>query len=1431
MTMDRHKTIIDYSERHTYDNTKITIEEQLHLYEKHPGSNERNAVLWHAWQQNKRWLIQLLELTIASFPAYSRHNASHAKAVLYNIERILGEERIKRLEPTDCFALLHVVYIHDIGMAILADDREEMVASDEFAEMVDELTQDADYDLKRAAMDLQRISYRRNKDGGLIDRGGEEYLSEQKAVYREKFNTYYAIIQLMAEFQRGKHGERAGSRISSWITDQDKLRSEFAMSGIPMRIFLRIADCASLHTDWDFRHILDLPFEENGYEHDMLHPRFVAVLLQLGDALDIDNDRFHPFAHAFLGKLPMQSQAHYDKHMAIRSLKVTPEKICVEADCISREAMRLVKKECAALERLLKMTSYHWSSIAPRGLGGALPTLKIPRLLLKGREIPTDLAMMPFRISQKEAFSLLQGEKRYSVNFPFVRELLQNAIDTTKIQCWMDYINSPQFRYKKDNSEQSPPSLLNVAQIVNPIEYPIEIEIKSGRKNDKNEWEEIEFGSIKSIGEKEEEFGIILTFRDYGTGISTEVLRDISEVGTSYRKRKKRVRNIPEWLRPIGEFGIGLQSVFLVSDRFFCETYTRNGERYKVEFGMGMNGENGYISAEPRDVEIDKMPFGTEFSVFISHDTQMGKEKFNEELYGYDPFGEKHGYDKIKRNILELTTAMLLDMDKQLGELLFPIYVHLEFPVEDLYKTGLNNKLKKIIFDTSLDFCEHTEKTLKKRLSWIYNFNEGKDDSFQKFEITDGICAYDFEQMKVYMWLEDISTCVRLGVERLIESFLNNKKLCQIFFKGMLAEEVEVAGDMELLELIDIKGGKMDNNFLRFNRNGFTNKGMEHIEKVIVPKVLKRATEALGIIAREAQGNIKTNDGEYRGGFEKLIGRYFNKELKINLIEKKKGRIDWQGKLLGISLFYCFYMINSKENQGEYVSNQLLSEREKWGKTLETVKDILKKYSKEIEESREQNIVVNMSVPIVGVAGACNYVSHGEEQISVADIFDFSNHFLLISKRLDENDSGLNFFVRLIEKDVSEEEIRKYIAKAENNIKNLSCSIRSMIRFRATTRNEIIQKRIWLETWGQCIKENITSSMKKISVEQSSFIRKIVKYMPIIGCFSNSAGELRIYVIGEDVYKEVFYDNNLKYTYMKKMVEKKSLINVERFAVLPHFEFRVLGIEKYPKGIYSIQDDYILNKGYQVIFPCSGTSLKELFDKYENLHVKTDLRLIGEELKKICNFEYNYYEISNEGLSSIFDEKRAEYSTSQRKPCKVEQFLRVLKMNYNILLNQLLKKIIDEYNTKKKLEMYELPAYEEIRENSRLICEAVINNFEYVVGEKGKVEPAFKEYFYKLIKCVITWNKKYKAQLEEEVRNCFENIYKRYWQGSKERERLIDWVVRYSFYGRDLISEMYEQLWLDIQEVMIKTKIKNEVIFENWDVLQCIIGDDDEKCY
>lgn len=1513
--MDEPKMKIFYTEQNIYEKGKVTIEDQLHLYEKHPSGSERNAVLWHAWQQNKRWLIQLLELTIASFPAYSRHNASHAKAVLYNIERILGEERIKRLEPTDCFALLHVVYVHDIGMAILANDREKMVSSDEFAEMVDELTQDSDYDLKKAALELQRICYKPDRENELPDRGGEEYLSEQKIIYQGKFNAYYAIIQLMSEFQRGKHGERAGSRINTWITDQDKLRSEFAMSGIPMRIFLRIADCASLHTEWDFQHILDLPFEENGYEHDMLHPRFIAVLLQLGDALDIDNDRFHPFAQAFLGKLPMQSQAHYDKHMAIRTLKITPEEIRVEADCISREAMRLVRNECDVLEKLLESSSYHWSSIAPRELGGALPTLQTPRLLLKGSEIPTDLAMMRFRISQRKAFSLLQGENIYSGRFPFVRELLQNAIDSTKIQCWSDYISSSKFRYKKAQEEHALPSILKVAQIVNPIEYPIEIEIGCGKQNDENEWTEVEFESIKSKDGKNEEYGILFKIRDYGTGISTEVLRDLAEVGTSYKKRKKKIRNIPEWLRPTGEFGIGLQSVFLVSDIFSCDTYTRSGERYRIEFRTGANGEHGYINVEPKDTETDKIPFGTEFRVFVSHKKKKERDEFIEAWQGHDPFSTNYENDMIKRDIVELTSQLLLDIDRQLGEILFPIYVHVSFPFDGFYKAKLDRKIHKIALDTSPDYQEHTENKLRERVSWIYNFNMERGDNFQTFKMSNGICAFDFTGMKLYMWLENISTCARLGVERILGDALEERKLCQVYFKGILAEETAITGDAELLELIDIKGGKMENNFLQLNRNGFTRRGDEHIKKVIVPEILKSAREALGIIAEKTRGDSRggmdreKNGGSMQGRFEDVAGKYLSEALLAELSGQKRPGHDWRKQLLGISLFYHFYMMYSEKNHRDYISRKVLDERKRWKEALRRVEEIMEGSYQRIVGSGKRDIVMDMRVPLLKIGKTGKFSLDDIKNISVADFFDHERNFLLISKRRERGAEWRNYLVEFIEgNDVCDNirrDIRRHIESQERDVRKINCGVKEMIQFRSTVEDEIAVKKTWLETWGRHVIEYAEGIIAEgCSIEQSDFLQKMLKYVPIIGCFSDADGNLRIHVMNGTFCEYIFYDNNSKFMYMKKMEERHRELNAERFMLFPYCEFEALGIREYPKDACSVHDRYVFDIEYRMLFPCSGTALEKLFSEYNEIKVGDELRAIGEELRRICNFQYEYYEEKYKELRDKFEKKRLEYSKWKKKPCSREQFIGELKMGFGLLIDHLVTQnmdaskmfgteaedirfltVIEEIETKEVAETSEteayateemseaqehegtaeeeqyaeeaaetgehaertagagkeekaemegpvikqgggLPDYETIQENSKKICEEVLENYKYVVlgGREGNPLQSRKcrTYLNRLIQYVLLWNRNYDKELEQRVKECVENTRKDYWDGTKEKELLIDWNVRYSSYGRDIISEMYERLWQDIEDTMQNAWRTNEEILEGWEILSII---------
>ena len=63
MTMEENKR----------ENIRLTIERQLEQFQtKDVHHAERYEILWHSWNNNKRWLAQLLQITISSFPSYSK---------------------------------------------------------------------------------------------------------------------------------------------------------------------------------------------------------------------------------------------------------------------------------------------------------------------------------------------------------------------------------------------------------------------------------------------------------------------------------------------------------------------------------------------------------------------------------------------------------------------------------------------------------------------------------------------------------------------------------------------------------------------------------------------------------------------------------------------------------------------------------------------------------------------------------------------------------------------------------------------------------------------------------------------------------------------------------------------------------------------------------------------------------------------------------------------------------------------------------------------------------------------------------------------------------------------------------------------------------------------------------------------------------------
>lgn len=671
----------------------LTIERQLEEYDASPESTERHEILCTTWKQNKRWIKQLLESTLSLFPTFSRHDESHAITVLRNIEMILGEERIALLSASDCFLILHTVYIHDVGMVVTEAQKKEIVRNDAFIDMVNEISNSGDENSKRAAEILKRTDYQYDLDNEL---------EAKRKLYEDKLDIYNAVTYLLAMYQRRVHGGEVKNQLYEWTQSSEELGSGFSVSSIPQRIFLTIADCAKMHTETEVESIMQLPFEDNGYVFDYIHPRFVSVLLQIGDLLDMDNDRFHPLTVINMGNSPLLSQLHYKKHLSVRKLHIRPDTIEIAADCDDQEALRLIRHEGDMLINIMKQAGYVWASICPPGFPGALPNVTSFELRLKHRKIPAELVSAKFEISQKRAFEILEGINIYTSKFVFLREFLQNALDATKLQYWKECQGTAGFYERGGLSSINSP--YDLEKYVTTSGYPIKIEMLICKQNLDRVISRISREDIEmlDIGKENSQyvFGVRVRIKDFGIGIDQESLLKISNVGTSTNKQRKILRNMPSWLRPTAEFGVGLQSAFIIADSFKCYTHTRSEERYEITFGSGsLSDFGGYINVKPLIAEeLEDDTYGTRFELFVPIDKKMSTEDCPESWSGEDFFDEKFKKRRPLRHAAELISQMTLYLDSLIGETIFPIYLTLSGPaeVEIPVNTAFKNTVKTI---------------------------------------------------------------------------------------------------------------------------------------------------------------------------------------------------------------------------------------------------------------------------------------------------------------------------------------------------------------------------------------------------------------------------------------------------------------------------------------------------------------------------------------------------------------------------------------------------------------------------------------------------------------------------------------------------------------------------------------------------------------
>lgn len=540
------------------------------------------AELWSTWNLNKRALEPVLNAIIKDYPHFSFHDASHSESILVNVERLLGNKNIEKLSPTDLWLLLHVSYLHDFGMVILDTRLYDIWKSDDFQDYLKEKCDSPDEDLKNAANTVLKLH--------------EDY---EKYDLSWPLEIKKAVTLLISVYCRSRHAEYS----KEYVLEVENLWGiDLGHNGlIKNRLITLIAEISTIHTK-AFSEVLSLHKESNGYKNDYVHPRFVACLLRLGDVLDLDNGRFNTYGEEIFGKMPLESKHHFEKHEATQHILVTTDVIEIEANCKTDAVYRETRKWFDSVESELNNLRLLWNDIAPTEFGRP-PKLASKKILRNGMEDLEGLSNLKFSISQKKAFELLEGGSIYKDKFSCLREIIQNAEDASKIQLWRD-IKRGIFYYDGGISKEKVENGTLLPDDINPSIYKMY--------------------SITVRVEKNENNDAIVTVSDHGTGITISTLKSMCNVGESlvtHKALKKEIEEMPAWLRPTANFGVGLQSCFMATNRFCIVTNSDDDGVLKIVFESGK--EQGYVNVEKISASISR---GSEVTLSFKNKTDFSFE-------------------------------------------------------------------------------------------------------------------------------------------------------------------------------------------------------------------------------------------------------------------------------------------------------------------------------------------------------------------------------------------------------------------------------------------------------------------------------------------------------------------------------------------------------------------------------------------------------------------------------------------------------------------------------------------------------------------------------------------------------------------------------------------------------------------------------------
>ena len=505
------------------------------------------------------------------FRHFSRHDETHSELIIKYLEMLIGEKPISYLSVSDQVILVLAAYSHDVGMALEHDQIEELFKSPNYADKLRK-------SIPAGYKDLDKIV--------------DEMLQFPKSV--ESFDKtdvlkLYSDVSIVIEnlFRKG-HAERSAKFIEKHV-------GIFGFLGI--RGAKLLAKICAIH-DMNIERIMDLPFEENGFFGDYVHPRFLAGMLCLGDLLDLDTDRFDEVALKASCKMPILSLLHKKKHESIEHYLVKNGVIKIWAGCADVDVYQALCEWTGWIKDACSFLVKNWDEITPddRILP---PRLKENKILIGGNDKWVGYADSKIHIDVDKAVKLFEGANIFKGKHTFIRELIQNAIDATLIQLCDD---------ANGLINKSSISTEDVLDLINNKKLLLDNYAITGRFYAVDE-------ESQEDTDTEKEKTVVFEIEDHGTGISKSELDSIIGLKGKSSELKEKIAHMPVFFKPAGAFGIGLQSVFQVASKAIFITKTDDEKAKRIT--MMDPSSTGAVYVEEYEKRMHR---GTKVLVYMDPD-------------------------------------------------------------------------------------------------------------------------------------------------------------------------------------------------------------------------------------------------------------------------------------------------------------------------------------------------------------------------------------------------------------------------------------------------------------------------------------------------------------------------------------------------------------------------------------------------------------------------------------------------------------------------------------------------------------------------------------------------------------------------------------------------------------------------------------------